>query len=212
MLAPYPPQSALMPANLITLPHLSVSSAISRPKSAGLIGIGVPPKSSSRAFIFGSTRAALVSLFSLLIGSAWYPGGRQPPPPPLPHAAPTVTAVAPSPTAAARSKLVGIEGETNRNDSTLAGCGRTVQASPATALIQASVAERPVALLPARQEGSAVMVHTHQGYEHYGRERVRVSDNALPRCGRWLSVTRQGPLWGHPLILRCPVSRLGSPR
>ena len=27
------------------------------------------------------------------------------------------------------------------------------------------------------------MVHTHQGYEHYARERVRVSDNALPRPG-----------------------------
>ena len=27
------------------------------------------------------------------------------------------------------------------------------------------------------------MVHTHQGYEHYARERVRASDNALPRPG-----------------------------
>ena len=27
------------------------------------------------------------------------------------------------------------------------------------------------------------MVHTHQGYEHYPRERVRASDNALPRPG-----------------------------
>jgi len=27
------------------------------------------------------------------------------------------------------------------------------------------------------------MVHTHQGYEHSARERVRVSDNALPRPG-----------------------------
>ena len=27
------------------------------------------------------------------------------------------------------------------------------------------------------------MVHTHQGYEHHARERVRVSDNALPRPG-----------------------------
>jgi len=30
----YPPYSGLIPANLITLPHLSVSSAISLPKSA----------------------------------------------------------------------------------------------------------------------------------------------------------------------------------
>jgi hypothetical protein len=27
------------------------------------------------------------------------------------------------------------------------------------------------------------MVHSHQGYEHYARERVRVSGNALPRPG-----------------------------
>ena len=27
------------------------------------------------------------------------------------------------------------------------------------------------------------MVHTHQGYEHYARERVRVSDDSLPRPG-----------------------------
>src|SRR5215472_9369825 len=29
----------------------------------------------------------------------------------------------------------------------------------------------------------AVMVHTHQGYEHYARERVRASDDTLPRPG-----------------------------
>jgi len=27
------------------------------------------------------------------------------------------------------------------------------------------------------------LVHTHQGYEHYARERVRVSDDSLPRPG-----------------------------
>ena len=27
------------------------------------------------------------------------------------------------------------------------------------------------------------MVHTHQGYEHYARERVRASDDTLPRPG-----------------------------
>jgi hypothetical protein len=43
---------------------------ISLPKSAGVIGIGVPPKLSSRAFIFGSTRAVLVSLFSFSTISA----------------------------------------------------------------------------------------------------------------------------------------------
>src|SRR5262245_24241214 len=69
-LTPSAVQSALMPANLTTLPHFSVSLAISRPKSAGVIGIGVPPKSSSRAFIFGSTRAPLVSLLSFSTMSA----------------------------------------------------------------------------------------------------------------------------------------------
>src|SRR5439155_13335311 len=54
-----------MPANLITLAHFSVSLTISRLKSAGVLGIGVPPKSSSRAFILGSARAALTSLLSL---------------------------------------------------------------------------------------------------------------------------------------------------
>src|SRR5262245_46734227 len=32
-------------------------------------------------------------------------------------------------------------------------------------------------------KGAPSLVHTHQGYEHYTRERVRVSDNALPRPG-----------------------------
>src|SRR5215472_5586481 len=54
--------SGLMLAARITLPHFSVSSAMNFPKSAGVIGIGVPARSSSRAFIFGSARAALISL------------------------------------------------------------------------------------------------------------------------------------------------------
>src|SRR5262245_21501897 len=62
--------SGLMLAARITLPHFSVSSAMNLPKSAGVIGIGVPPKSSSRAFIFGSARAALVSLLSFSTMSA----------------------------------------------------------------------------------------------------------------------------------------------
>ena len=57
-------QSALSPANLTTLPHFSVSSAMSLPKSAGEPGSTVPPRSANRAFIFGSARAALISLLS----------------------------------------------------------------------------------------------------------------------------------------------------
>jgi len=47
--SPLPDHSGLMPANLITLPHFSVSSAISLPKSPGGPASGVPPKSASLA-------------------------------------------------------------------------------------------------------------------------------------------------------------------
>ena len=59
-----------MPANLITLPHFSVSSAMSLPKSAGEPASTVPPRSASRAFILGSARPALISLLSLSMISA----------------------------------------------------------------------------------------------------------------------------------------------
>ena len=59
------PQSGLMLATLITLPHFSVSSTMSLLNSVGVIDIGTPPRSAIRAVIFGSTRAALTSLFSL---------------------------------------------------------------------------------------------------------------------------------------------------
>ena len=52
------------PENLTTLPHFSISSATSFPKSAGEPGITVPPKSASRAFILGSAKPALISLLS----------------------------------------------------------------------------------------------------------------------------------------------------
>src|SRR5262249_23270904 len=64
------PHSDLMPANLITLTHFSVSSAISFPKSAGDPGSATPPRSARRAFILGSSRAALTSLLSLSTISA----------------------------------------------------------------------------------------------------------------------------------------------
>ena len=58
-------QSALAPENLTTLPHFSVSSAISLPKSAGEPASTVPPRSASRAFMLRSARPALISLLSL---------------------------------------------------------------------------------------------------------------------------------------------------
>ena len=62
--------SGLMLAARITLPHFSVSSAMSLPKSAGEPASTVPPKSASRALILGSARPALISLLSLSMISA----------------------------------------------------------------------------------------------------------------------------------------------
>src|SRR5262249_59013927 len=53
--------SALMLAARITLPHFSVSSASSLPKSAGEPGSTVVPTSANDALILGSARAALTS-------------------------------------------------------------------------------------------------------------------------------------------------------
>src|SRR3981081_2407691 len=63
-------QFALMLAVRITLAHFSVSSASSLPKSAGEPGSTVTPKSTKRAVVLGSARAALSSLLSLLTISA----------------------------------------------------------------------------------------------------------------------------------------------
>ena len=59
------PHSGLMPADLITLAHFSVSSAMSLPKSAGEPDNAVPPRSTRRALILGSARPALISLLRL---------------------------------------------------------------------------------------------------------------------------------------------------
>src|SRR5262245_44318638 len=59
-----------MLAARITLPHFSVSSAISLPKSLGEPGRTLPPRSASRALILGSARPALISLFSFSTISA----------------------------------------------------------------------------------------------------------------------------------------------
>src|SRR5262249_7880587 len=67
--------SGLMPANLITLAHFSVSFAMNFPKSAGVIGIGTPPRSMRRCLILGSARPALNSLLSVSTISAGVPLG-----------------------------------------------------------------------------------------------------------------------------------------
>src|SRR6516164_5114381 len=55
---------SLILAARITLAHFSVSSAMSLPKSASVIGIGTLPRSARRALMLGSGRAALISLLS----------------------------------------------------------------------------------------------------------------------------------------------------
>src|SRR5262249_19301639 len=62
--------SGLMPAKLMTLPPFSISLAMSLPKSAGEPASTVPPRSASRALVFGSARPALISLLSLSTISA----------------------------------------------------------------------------------------------------------------------------------------------
>src|SRR5438876_7727732 len=64
------PHSGLMLAALITLPHFSVSSTMSLPKSAEDPASTVPPTSASLAFSFGSARAALTSVLSFAMISA----------------------------------------------------------------------------------------------------------------------------------------------
>src|SRR5215813_3018217 len=62
--------SGVIPANLTTPPHFSLSSAKSFPNSAGVLTKTLPPKSASRALIFGSARPALISLLSMSTISA----------------------------------------------------------------------------------------------------------------------------------------------
>src|SRR5262249_51942901 len=61
---------SLMLAARITLPHFSVSSAMSLAQSVDEPGSTVPPKSAKRACILGSARAPLISLLSLSTISA----------------------------------------------------------------------------------------------------------------------------------------------
>src|SRR5262249_61348199 len=57
----------VIPADLITLAHLSVSSAMNFANPADVNCIGSTPRSASRAFDFGSARAALIASLSLLV-------------------------------------------------------------------------------------------------------------------------------------------------
>ena len=74
-----PDHSALMLAARITLPHFSVSSAISFPKSPGEPERTVIPRSANRALTTGLARPALIAWLSLLMTSAGvFPGAPTP--------------------------------------------------------------------------------------------------------------------------------------
>src|SRR5262247_959493 len=65
-----PDHSGLMLRARMTLPHFSVSSAMSLPKSGGESASTSPPRSASRVFMLGSARPALISLLSFSTISA----------------------------------------------------------------------------------------------------------------------------------------------
>src|ERR1700761_2743959 len=75
--------SALILANLFTLAHFSVSSAMNLPKSAGEPENTPQPRSSRRLRIAGSASAALTSLLSLATMSDAVPLGTAMPYQPL---------------------------------------------------------------------------------------------------------------------------------
>src|SRR5262244_3817528 len=65
--------SGLMPANLITLAHFSVSATMSLPKSAGEPGFGTLPNAAYRDLTSGSARPALISTLSFWMISTGVP-------------------------------------------------------------------------------------------------------------------------------------------
>src|SRR5215468_1822837 len=77
-----PDHCSLIPANLTTLAHFSVSAAMNFPSSSGAIGISTTPTSASRDFAFASASTALISLLSLsMISSGVFFGAPNAQPP-----------------------------------------------------------------------------------------------------------------------------------
>ena len=71
--------STLIFANLLTLPHFSVSSAMNFPNAPGAIGVGSTPTARRWAFKFGSATPAMISVLSLSMIAAGVPVGTQMP-------------------------------------------------------------------------------------------------------------------------------------
>ena len=80
-----PDHCSLIPANLTTLAHFSVSAAMNFPSSSGAIGISTTPTSASRDFAFASASTALISLLSLSMISTGVFFGAPTPNTRLPH-------------------------------------------------------------------------------------------------------------------------------
>src|SRR5262249_55156168 len=71
--------SGFAPDNFTTLPHFSVSSAMSLPKSAGEPRSTVPAKSANRAFNLGSASPVLISVLSFpMISGGVFLGAQRP--------------------------------------------------------------------------------------------------------------------------------------
>src|ERR1700730_5844756 len=70
-------QSTDTPANSTTLRHFSVSSAISLPNSAGVIGFGMPPMAVSFSTSFGSFSASPTALLRMSTISGGVPLGAE---------------------------------------------------------------------------------------------------------------------------------------
>src|SRR5215472_3428163 len=68
-------QSGFAFENFATFAHFSISSAMNFPNWAGVIGIGSPPSSASRALSFGSASTAFTAVLSVSTISGGVPLG-----------------------------------------------------------------------------------------------------------------------------------------
>src|SRR5579859_3106431 len=72
-------QSTETPANSTTLRHFSVSTSMSFPNSAGVIGFGMPPITERRSTTFGSFNASPTALLRISTTSGGVPLGAEMP-------------------------------------------------------------------------------------------------------------------------------------
>ena len=68
-------QLGVTPEAFTTLDHFSTSEAMRLPKSSGVPGMGLPPSSARRSFIFGSASARFTSAFTFSMTARGVPLG-----------------------------------------------------------------------------------------------------------------------------------------